>query len=201
MENYLLKREKELHKSAEKMLADSELKSLLSQLGELHIAGSYTTGLMVYPDIDFSVHNSSPNFQDAVNLIPIILEKLHARELKIANFSDVTNESADYYIGFVFPYGGELWHVDATVTRPGPIITNPPELADWIQNMTTEQRRVILELKSELKAAGRYVGSRSRPPYTFRSVHLYEGVLRGGATNIGELETYFRHKISDQTVG
>lgn len=79
----------------------------------------------------------------------------------------------------------------ATVTKVCPIATDPPEMSGWLDAMTEDERGVILDLKRQLIDARRYVGARSQPPYTFRSAHLHEGVLVGGAHSIVELERYF----------
>lgn len=181
-----------LQQEAKELLARTTLPDLLSRLGEPIQTGSSVTGLMVYPDIDFTVQNAAPDFQDALRLIPRIYDELSPTALKVADFGSDANEPASYYIGFDFKFKDKSWHIDATVTQPGPITTNPPELQDWLDAMTDKQRKTILRLKKELIDTKRYVGSKSQPPYTFRSSHLYEGVVRGSAKTVGQLEAYFR---------
>lgn len=184
-------RQRLLQQGAAVFLRETPTLALLGCLGTPIQTGSSVTGLMVYPDIDFSVQCAEPRVQDAIDLTSRVFSELGATMVKVADFGSDDREAASYYIGFDVPYGGETWHIDATVTTPAPIVTNPPELAAWLDTMTDEQRNVILTLKRELIDAHRYVGSRSQPPYTFRSVHLYEGVLQGGASSIAELEQYF----------
>ena len=100
-------------------------------------------------------------------------------------------ESASYFIGFEIPYAGRSWKISATVGQPGSITTNPPELSEWMENMTEPQREAILKLKKELIDTKRYAGAKAQPPYTFRSVHLYEAVFKAGATTVQDLEAYF----------
>lgn len=140
---------------------------------------------MVYPDIDFSIQTEQPDIQAAIELVPAIFNELATTALKVANL-----EKDVYYIGFDFPFNDKTWHIDATITKPGPIVTNPPELAEWLKAMTDAQRQTILTLKQALIDSRRYVGSKSQPPYTFRSSHLYEGVIVGGAKSIEDLENF-----------
>lgn len=182
----------ELQQQATNLLRDTELLDMLRQLGDVTQTGSSVTGLMVYPDIDFAVQTPKPDIQRAISLTEDFFTKLAASKVQIADFSHGGDKTAGYYVGIDLPYDGSSWHIDATVGLPGPIITNPPELADWLATMSPGQRVTILLLKKELIDARRYVGSQSQPPYTFRSLHLYEAVLKGGARTIGELEAYYR---------
>lgn len=187
----LIKNEHELHSSADDMIENSPLMGLLNRLGTPIFMGSYTTGLMVYPDIDLTIQSSTTVYQDLVNIIPEVHQKLDERNIKIADFSKDESESAVCYIGIEFDYNQTLWHISATITKPGPIISNPADLPLWFKNMSQEQRITILKLKKELLGLKRYGSSHSKPPYTFRSVHLYEGVLVGKAKSVKELEQYF----------
>lgn len=181
-----------LQNESRDLLKSTPVLELLRSLGEITQTGSSVTGLMVYPDIDFAIQNETPDIQQAIDLTSRIFSQLKATTLKIADFRSDNEESASYYIGFDVPFNGQVWHLDATVGKPGPIMSNPPELKGWIEAMSEDQRKVILELKKELIDARRYVGSKSQPPYTFRSAHLYEAVLKGGATTISGVEAYFK---------
>jgi len=187
----LMTRQDELQASAKRLLEESGLLELLRKLGDPIQTGSSITGLMVYPDIDFAVQTANPDVQVGIDLVPTFFKELAATEVKVADFKATDASQPAYYVGIVFPFNGESWHIDATITHPGPIVSNPPELDEWIQNMSDEQRSTILALKKQLIAATRYVGARSQPPFTFRSSHLYEGVIKGGARTVKELEDYF----------
>lgn len=190
--NELLTHQEKLQKEAGELLGRTAVLSFLQRLGEPIQTGSSVTGLMVYPDIDFSVQNDNLNINDAIALTESLFKELKITALKIADFSQDENENASYYIGFELPFKDKSWHIDATVTKKGPIGTDPPELADWLDNMSFEDRLTILKLKKELIDAKRYVGARSYPPYTFRSAHLYEAILKGSAKSIFDLENYFK---------
>jgi hypothetical protein len=182
----------ELQQAADKMLDESPLLDLLGELGRVIQTGSSTLGLMVYPDIDFSVQNSTPMVQKAIDLTPPVFSRLRATVLKIHDFAATKDEAASYYLGIEFPYDGRSWHIDATVGLPGPITTKPPELAKWLKELSEDKRKTILKLKKELIDAKRYAGAKSQPPYTFRSSHLYEAILKGGARSTSEVEAYFK---------
>lgn len=192
--NKLLQEQDKLQQAAAAVLAETPLLSLLSKLGKPVQTGSSVTGLMVYPDIDFAVLAEERDFQKAVDLVPEIISTLGASSVKIANFATDGGESASYFVGFEFAHQGRSWQIAATVSAPGPIITNPPELADWLRAITSEERVAILTLKKELVEAQRYGSAKSKPPYTFRSVHLYEAVLVGKARSVSDIEAYFRRK-------
>lgn len=189
--NDVLHEQEQLQSEASTLLRASSVLTFLEKLGKPIQAGSSVTGLMVYPDIDFSVQNDNFDIKDAITLTPMLFDELNISALKIADFSSNGNESAGYYIGFEMPFNGRTWHIDATIGGVGPLITNPPELAEWIENMSEDERITILKLKRQLIDAKRYVGARSQPPYTFRSVHLYEAVLKGEAVSIADIEKYF----------
>ncbi len=178
------------------MLQNTPVLEFLGKLGNPIQTGSSVTGLMVYHDIDFSVQNDNYNILDAISLTSSIFERLAATAFKIADFSQDKDENAGYYIGFEIPYEGKTWHIDATISKVGPIVTNPPEMKSWIESMSSDDRLTILKLKKQLIDTRRYMGARSQPPYTFRSAHLYEGVLKGGARTVSALEEYFKSKSS-----
>jgi hypothetical protein len=188
----LLEIQEQLQNEANELLSKTAVLSFLHKLGEPIQTGSSITGLMVYPDIDFSVQNDNLNINDAIAITESLFKELGITALKIADFRHDENGDAGYYIGFELPFNGKTWHIDATVTKKDPIGTNPPELAEWINNMGHADRLTILELKKQLIDSKRYVGARSQPPYTFRSAHLYEAVLLGGAKSISDLEGYFK---------
>lgn len=181
----------QLQQEARDLLTSTSILEKLSTLGQVTQTGSSVTNLMVYPDIDFAIQSDRIDFDSAVQLIPDIVADFKATAVKIANFRTELDPNAGYYIGFELPYRNRSWHIDATVGTEGPITTNPAELAEWIAEMTEEERETILELKKQLIDTKRYVGAKSQPPYTFRSSHLYEGVLSGKAKSITELEEYF----------
>jgi hypothetical protein len=187
----LLAQQNQLQQEARKLLESTPLLAFLEKLGKPVQTGSSVTGLMVYPDIDFSVQNDTFDISDAISLTDKLFNDLRLSALKIADFRTETDKDAGYYIGFELSFNGKTWHIDATVSKEGPIITNPAELEGWINNMTEDQRLTILTLKKQLIDTKRYVGARSQPPYTFRSTHLYEGVLKAGARTIQELEDYY----------
>lgn len=186
-----LDQQNELQQQAKELLATTQLLSLFETIGTPVQTGSSVTGLMAYPDIDFALQTNQPDFQKAVKLVPDIISQLSATSCKIATFANNPAETAYFYVGFTMPFNGRSWEISATACGMGTIQTNPPELSQWLATMTDEQRRTIIQLKHELIAARRYVGSKSQPPYTFRSVHLYEGVLKGNSKTIADLETYF----------
>lgn len=189
--NGLLQKEHELHTAAAAVLANSRLIPILTRLGEPVISGSFQTGLMVHPDLDFILHSASTTYNDIVEVVPTVQAELKPNAIKIADFAKDPNEAAIGYIGVDFVYGQLVWHVSAVLARPGPIITNPPELKAWLKSMTEDERITILKLKKQLIDSQRYGSSHSKPPYTFRSVHLYEAVLVGKAATIKDLEKYF----------
>jgi hypothetical protein len=186
----------QLQQEARDLLSSTSILEKLNTLGRVTQTGSSVTNLMVYPDIDFAVQNNQLDFDSAVQLVPDIISDLKATAVKIADFRTESDPKAGYYIGFELPYRNRTWHIDATVGGEGVITTNPPELAEWIAEMTEDERETILELKKELIDSKRYVGARSQPPYTFRSSHLYEGVLLGKAKSITALEEYFTQTSS-----
>ena len=189
----LLKQQNQLQDEANALLENTPVLEFLNKLGNPIQVGSSVTGLMVYPDIDFSVQNDDYTIQDAILLTGSLFDSLSVTAFKIADFSQTKDEDAGYYIGFEFPYEGKSWHIDATISKVGPITTNPAEMQNWIDAMTDDERVVILDLKKQLIDMKRYVGARSQPPYTFRSSHLYEGVLKGGARTVIDLENYYKN--------
>lgn len=192
MSENISKLQDKLQNEASEFLDTSPLLTLLGRLGSVTRTGSSVTGLMVYPDIDFAVQHKTPNIQAALALVPVLFSEMAVASVKIADLTKDVKESAAYYVGLDILYKGKIWHIDVTVSEPGEIKTDPPELSDWISHMSKEGRMHVLALKKQLIDERRYVGSRSQPPYTFRSSHIYEAVLKGGAKTVREIERYFK---------
>lgn len=188
----VLDQQNRLQNEARNLVDSTSLLSFLKRLGQPIQVGSSVTGLMTHPDIDFTIQNDTLDINDAIALTSVLFEELKISALKIADFRKDKDGDAGYYIGFELPFNNKTWHIDATVGKVGPIVTNPPELATWLEAMNNEDRITILTLKKQLIDEKRYVGVRSQPPYTFRSVHLYEAVLKGGAKTVTDVENYFR---------
>ena len=186
----LEKNQTRLQDTAKRLVTETKLIELLEKLGTPIQTGSSMTGLMVYPDIDFTILNSKPDIQTAIDLIPALFNDLRASEVKVADFRSDSQESAAYYVGVSFPFNGESWHIDATVSDD--VNGNDPSSAyKYLLDINSKQRITILRLKKDLIDTKRYAGARSQPPYTFRSFHLYEGVIRGEVQSIEDLENYF----------
>lgn len=189
----LLRQADELQDLARRLLHKTPVLQLLRNFGDPVETGSSAIGLMVYPDIDLAVQTDAPDIGKAIELFPDIFYQTNAHEVKITKL-----DGGFFYIGIVMPFTGKIWKIDATVCPTGIVGTDPPELKTWLQNVSPKQRLTILRLKNKLLNSKRYVGAKSQPPYTFRSTHLYEGVLAGNVQTITQLEKYWEDKLSDK---
>ena len=189
----LLKHEQILHDSCTRLLEKTKLLERLKPLGSVEPMGSYVTGLMAWPDLDMAIGARQPDSA----AMRLLIETLHSDvpEIYKLTFADLDRQhpgSNTFYLGLQVLFEGRDWKVDITMVTPDKVVSDP-RLVTWLKNMTPEQRIDILRLKTELMAAHRYLGAKSEPPKSFRSIHLYEGVFEGKAKTILDLERYFAH--------
>jgi hypothetical protein len=69
-----LQRAETLHRTAAELLQESAIISVLSQLGQVHMVGSYRFNVMFRPDIDLIVTAAAPSREHAVCMTRQLLD-------------------------------------------------------------------------------------------------------------------------------
>lgn len=187
----LLQNERDLRGSAERMLAKTQLLERLKPLGNVVPMGSFVTRLMTWPDLDISIGTTHPDPVDLMATGVSLYEKIpEVYKFTFANLERQNPGSNTYYLGLQVLFEKRDWKVDITMTTLDKVGSDP-RLVKWLKTMTPDQRVDILRLKTDLVEGHRYLGAKSVPPKSFRSIHLYEGVFEGNAKSIADLESYF----------
>lgn len=181
-----------LQQAASGVLEQYQITELLSKYGQVVAEGSYSYGLMVYPDIDLLVINSDINTDHVIELAKTLFQ---TEGINHASMSDFTATLRDRYTknGEGPPYGFYVktnifhedssrnldiwqWKLDIWLVPEKPKNTNRTkglESADWFEKRTEEEKDAMLLLKAQLWEKGYYIHK------GIGSFHVYRAVIEG----------------------
>ncbi len=185
-----------LQKQADKLLSQIDLKDIFSKYGKVsEIGGSYSYGLMVYPDIDIEIINNIVTKDNASKLLKDIASKSYVRKVSfvdnVNHVSTVKGRPKGYWFGIEIPFEKDKWGIDCWIQQPDWIdesIGNPNIIdSTYINRLKTlpqESKDIILLIKYELIIRKLY-GSK------FNSINVYDAVLKDNVKTIDQFLTLY----------
>lgn len=180
----LLVEQARLHAQADKLLADTNLINIFGKYGTASpIEGSYSYGLMVYPDLDIQIiTNHQLTKQEFADIVRKITTIESVRGLSVAdrvNFSSTrVGRPSGYWLGLDIPFENDRWGVDIWVQTKKQATGDSDRYKEKLTHLTSEQKVAILAIKYHLIREGMY-----GKPYL--SVDVYDAVL-GGVSSFDE---------------
>lgn len=176
-------KQRELHDTASKLLAEKGIIRLLGTYGELKFVGSYAAKLMVKPDIDMEIVNPNISSDDVIELTRTFFTMKDNYSVEIADGTEYIRRPGHpkgYFLGVNIMYEEVRWHLDIWITHL-PIDTSESEYTslrqqNWFENINQELFETILLLKHQLNEKGDY--------HKYASANVYESVLNGGVTTL-----------------
>lgn len=138
-----------LKQSAERLLESTNILSILSSFGEVHVVGSFAFDLMTEPDIDIVVLTDNPKLssEEAVNHIL----KLHLfQKIEYGDFQKFPRKHRPpYYIfNMKLPWEGESFEIETWFM---PEAKDKIAFTQMMKNISPEQRQRIIDLKLDRK--------------------------------------------------
>jgi hypothetical protein len=188
----LLRRQDELCREAEEVLAELHLRERLERLGPVEPVGSSVSGLMVWRDLDVLVRCSDPPVDEVLEVLRPLLAEDGVREVLYRPETGSRSPSggwADERWYVVLRYEsrrGAVWKIDVSLWRfgdaPRTLYFPPRELA---AELSDETRSAILWIKDVWHRVPAY-------PETVSAVEVYDAVLRHGVRSPAEFAQYLQ---------
>jgi hypothetical protein len=188
----LLRRQDELCREAQDVLAELHLRERLERLGPVEPVGSSVARLMVWRDLDILVRCSDPPVEEVVEVVRPIMAQEGIREVLYraeTGARSPSGGSADERWYFVLRYEsrrGAMWKIDLSLWRfgdaPRTLYFPPRELA---AELSPEARSAILWIKDVWHRLPSY-------PETVSAVEVYDAVLRQGVRSPAEFAQYLQ---------
>lgn len=180
--NQLREEQLRLHSQADKMLHQTKLLQILEKYGQLEpIGGSYTYGLMVYPDLDLGVINDGITTNDFAGMVAELVKNPFVRKVSTANTVDFESPRNDrpkgYWLGLEIPFGNERWGIDCWLQKQEWAAADNNPYPELLANLSEAQKDAVLAIKYQLIFRGLYGKS-------FYSVDVYEAVAKNGIVTI-----------------
>lgn len=182
----LMQQQQRLHEQADRMLAETGLLDLLARHGEISpISGSYTYGLMVYPDLDLGLVSRTASKPEFADLVHELVGSNYVRKVSTAdtvNFPRVhPGRPKGYWLGLEIPYGNDRWGIDCWLQRPEWQEGETDPYPERLSRISHQQVLAILAIKHYLIFQGIY-------GKTFYSVDVYDDVLDHGALSVEDFK-------------
>lgn len=164
---------------ADRILYGYGLYEKLSEIGTVHIIGSYRMDMMAWNDLDIDLDNRAMSAEKLYELTDFILRTFHPCWYEAKE--EVTAEGKRvWFHGFETRITGELWNIDLwffdqeTIDRAEQYCDHIKEHAD------AEQKAAIMQIKRELIRRGLYAFDQ------YKSMDVYQAVLENRVMNTEE---------------
>ncbi len=172
--------QRRLQIQADKMLEQTELLVTLAKFGELlPISGSYSYGLMVYPDIDLEVLCVTINKVLFADIVAELVKNKWVRKVSTAdnvNFeSQHSGRPKGYWLGLEIPFENDRWGLDCWFQEKDSTDTKPDPYKTALSHISQEKRDAVLSIKYHLIYNGLYGKS-------YFSNDVYDAVLKNDIT-------------------
>jgi hypothetical protein len=166
----LIKESQKIKRQADKILKESGIVDMLSDYGQVKIAGSHALDLMLRPDIDLFVVADEHNWDKALEINSGILKKKYFRDVYFINWLDFENKKTGnteewipdirgYYFAAVKPFEGERWKLDIWLITPeyDKSRERTEHYKKLLEVATYTDRLTILEIKNAMREGKKYV--------------------------------------------
>lgn len=176
---------KQVKRSADKLLQESNLKEILSIYGEVVIGGSYALDAMLRPDLDVYVLGENDNEDKLKEVVNTIISSHYFDELWIVDWvSKEGGKIKGYYLQPHKTLDGLDWKLDIWLMKNSEYKPVFPQFVELLkQEQDSKKRELILELKNKYKEGTKYQKG-------IDGNLIYEAVLEKNIKSIKEFEEY-----------
>jgi len=182
----------QLQQEAKLILDDLDLLKILKEISEPKIVGSAAYNLMLMRDIDIHAYVKEFDIEKILNLLPKLALLPTIRKVQFSNYREFRKDYRKDRIGF--PHGyyiglrsvrlSDEWKIDIWFIKED----EDKSFCDpRLENLSDEQRKTILKLKSLWLAKDGYRDG-------VLSVDFYRAVLDFGVKTEKDFENYLRNK-------
>jgi len=187
------KRAVQLQVNGKLLMESFNLEDRLVKVGKVKLSGSFSYGLMIKPDIDLHIHveDVEKSFPEIVEIGKSLILTPGVIKLQLNHKGDYVTPGAGkpkgVYMGLTIFFKDELWNLDIWFIKE----ENEVPLKLKLDDLSDEQREIILWLKTEIFEQGRYYRD-------FAPVDIYKAVLLDGVKDVTGLEEW--RKLNPKSV-
>lgn len=182
----LLTEQARLHRQADKMLDETGIISIFAKYGKLSpIGGSYSYGLMVYPDLDMDILANNVTKQQASALAGELIALKFVRKVSSVDNVHFTAKRPGmpkgYWFGIEIPFADDKWNIDLWLQKHQWAKDFDDEFDDYksrLSGISPDQRAAILSIKYQLIRLGKY------GTLGCMSFNIYDAVLDKGVLSL-----------------
>ena len=174
-----------LKNQANKLIKETNIFEIFAKYGDVSpISGSYEYNLMVYPDLDIGVVESSVSKHDFASLVNELAGNKYVRKIATAdcvNFKPIhlARRPKGYWVGLEIPFEGDKWGIDCWLQQPDWASDDELKYADRLLTLDQSALDAILLVKYDLIRREIY-------GKTVFSGDIYDAVLDTGARTVTE---------------
>lgn len=170
-----LENSQKLKRDAEEIIKQTEVNSILSQIGNVSIVGSYELDVMSRPDVDFCVVNPLLNRDKVISATEDFLKSGHFRTVAMTDAFNFTlsHLPKGYFFELTISKDGVDWIIDIQCVETDSFSVEPTREFKKLIKENPKSRNLILEIKNELL-------NREKYKKETKSTDIYYAVLRDG---------------------
>jgi len=138
---------------AETILDTTQVVSLLSQLGDVQVGGSYFTDLMYDPDIDISVATSTPR-ESAILFLNQVIPTRTFQKYQYGDFEKhpLQNRPHAHIVVLILPFNERRWEIEIWFDTEHS--KEQMNLEEKLRQLPLETKTKILERKAKRQESG-----------------------------------------------
>ena len=169
-------------RDADLILEELNLLNEWSKIGEAHLVGAVSYGLIVSPDIDIEIFSDTPRPSDALVFLSRIAKHPSVIELKYRDYLRSSFEGTYFKILFE-TYDQIIWNIDMWLfqsDRKGPLSRDLVKSMN--ASLTEKSRNLILSIKEDLEEKN----------LKYPSIFVYQAVMDRHVHSIGEFHEWIK---------
>lgn len=147
-----MKTSKQVHSDAKSLLEDTKIISLFSDLGSVHIVGSYAADLMLDPDIDIIVVTNTPK-ESALKAFNRLVEKEQFQKIEFGDFKNYPekNRPKSFIVNARKTWMEEKWEIETWFVTE---LEDQLKIVEKLKNLSNKDKKTILEKKKQRSLSG-----------------------------------------------
>jgi hypothetical protein len=168
----------QLQQTAQDIIEQSQLVQLWEAIGaEVHIVGSFKTGLLIHKDIDIHIYTGNISISDSFSVMAKLTGRLNLSDIQFRNLIETEEECIEWHALFQ-DKNSDTWKLDIIHIRKGSAYDGAVEkVTDAIkEKLTPEIRETILQIKYDMPKEEIIPG-----------IEVYHAVFDGKVKTYGEL--------------
>lgn len=195
MEN-LLQESKRIKAQADKIIKESGIIEILSEYGEVKIAGSYALDVMLRPDLDFYVVVEKHDWNKIIDIYSKLMQLRYFRDIYFIDWLNFENKQTGnteewipsikgYYFATVIPVEDQRWKMDIWLitSEYDKSVETTEHFKSLLDGVDESKKLAILEIKNAMREGKKYIKG-------VDGKFIYKAVLENGITSVEDFKKF-----------